>query len=288
MDEDVQGSPSSDAAGDAAEAAAVAAASPGNVEAGPQPGWLDAAEPDNASFARTKGWDDVDAVIRSYQNLESMLGSDRAGRTVVLPAEEDDADAYADLYDRLGRPEGPDGYELIREGVPADDDLLDWFRGVAYQTGLSARQADTLFRSWGEMMASRMEAAARQEEAGRMEADEALRARWGAQFDRKQAAADRAARLLGGDDAAALQAQAGNAPLMELLSRVGESLREDSLLVGEGRTSFGLSPEEARDSYDRRKRDPDFIAALQDAGHPGHAAATAERARYLSAIWPNK
>ena len=287
MDEDVQGSPSSDAAGDAAEAAAVAAVTPGDEEAEPGKGWLDTAAPDNAAFARTKGWDDVDAVIRSYQNLESLLGSDRAGRTVVLPADDDDAEAYADLYDRLGRPEGPDGYELIREGVAADDDLLDWFRGVAYRTGLSGRQADALFRSWGEMMASRMEAVARREEADRMEADEALRARWGAQFDRKQAAADRAARLLGGVDAAALQAQAGNASMMELLSRVGESLREDSLLVGEGRTSFGLSPEEARDSYDRRKRDPDFVAALQDAGHPGHAAATAERARYLSAIWPN-
>ena len=52
----------------------------------PASGWLDAASTESADFIRTKGWGDLDSVVRSYRNLESMLGNDRAGRTVTLPS----------------------------------------------------------------------------------------------------------------------------------------------------------------------------------------------------------
>jgi hypothetical protein len=168
--------------------------------------WLDAIDPESAAFARTKGWEDLDAVIRSYQNLESLLGSDRAGRTIVLPSSEGDT--------------------------------------------------------------------------------EALREKWGRRYESRVASAQRAARRFGGDEAATLEQAIGYGPMTEFLARIGDALGEDALPAGEGRTGFGLSPDEARYSYAQRKRDPEFVAALQDAAHPGHAAATTERARYLAAIWP--
>jgi hypothetical protein len=250
--------------------------------------WLDTIDPETADFARTKGWEDLNAVIRSYQNLESMLGSDRAGRTVVLPGDENDTEALNDIYDRLGRPEVADGYELQREDAPADDRMLGWFRGVAHEAGLSQRQARALFDAWGTMATERIAEARQSAQSAAEHGVEALRAQWGARFDSRMVAAERASRRFGPDGAKALQASLGYAPVMDFLARIGDALGEDTLPVGEGRSGFGLSPEEARSSYDQRKRDPDFIAALQDAGHPGHAAASAERARYLSAIWPNR
>lgn len=248
--------------------------------------WLDAIDPGNAAFARTKGWEDLDAVIRSYQNLESMLGSDRAGRTVVLPNGEDDTDAYSEIYDRLGRPEAPAGYELKRDGAPADETLVDWYRGTAHEAGLTQRQASALFDAWGVMAASRVGDMDRHATSEKREAVEALREKWGPRYDSKMACAHRAARRFGGDHASAIEKAMGYGAVTEFLARVGEALGEDAPPAGEGRSGFGLSPEEARSSYDQRKRDPDFLAALQDAGHPGHAAASAERARYLSVIWP--
>ena len=251
-------------------------------------GWLSQSSGDSADFIRTKGWDNLDAVIRSYQNLESMLGSDRAGRTIVLPRDADDAEAYAEIYDRLGRPERPDGYELDRNGAPVDEEVLDWYRSIAYEAGLSSRQASALLHAWGKMASSRIDALDRQTRMDREGAAEALREKWGSRFDGKMAAAGRAARRFGGEQLPALEQALGHAPVRELLARIGEALGEDALPAGEGRAGFGLSPEEARSSYDQRKRDPAFIAALQDAAHPGHAAASAERARYLSAIWPSR
>jgi hypothetical protein len=248
--------------------------------------WLDAIDPDNSAFARTKGWEDLDAIIRSYQNLESLLGNERAGRTVVLPGGEDDAEALSEIYDRLGRPAAAEGYELERSGAPADEPLLDWYRGIAHDAGLSQRQAAALFDAWGVMAATQAEALNRKAQAERDSTREALREKWGPRYETKLASAQRAVRRFGGDQAAALEQAIGHGAMTEFLARIGEALREDALPAGEGRTGFGLSPEEARNSYNQRKRDPDFVAALQDAAHPGHAAATSERARYLSAIWP--
>lgn len=250
--------------------------------------WLSQTSTDSADFIRTKGWDNLDAVVHSYQNLESILGNERAGRTVVLPRDADDAAAYSEIYDRLGRPERPDGYELDRNGAAADEQMLGWYRQVAHEAGLSSRQASALFDAWGKMASSRIEIMDRQARADRDEAVEALRDKWGMRFDVRMASAERAARRFGGDHLPALEQALGYAPMRELFARVGDALGEDEPPAGDGRSVFGLSPEEARNSYDQRKRDPIFIAALQDAAHPGHAAASAERARYLSAIWPGR
>lgn len=250
--------------------------------------WLSQISPDSADFVRTKGWEDFDAVVRSYQNLESILGNDRAGRTVVLPRDAGDTDAYAEIYDRLGRPERPDDYELDRKDAPADEEMLGWYRTVAHETGLSSRQASALLDAWGKMATSRIDALDRQTRMDHEQATEALREKWGTRFDGKMVSAGRAARRFGGDHIPALERALGFAPMREFLARIGDALGEDAPPAGEGRAGFGLSPEEARSSYDQRKRDPNFVAALQDAGHPGHAAASAERARYLSAIWPGR
>ena len=251
--------------------------------------WLDGSDDNTADFVRTKGWGDLDAVIRSYQNLESMLGNDRAGRTVTLPKDEDDADGYDALYERLGRPASPDGYDFdALPGELVDEGLLGWFREAAHGAGLSARQAVTLFDAWRVMAADRAQAAQHTRQQAQDDAVEALRDKWGDDFDRQMTAARQAAQRFGGEQLDALQHTLGLAPVTEILARVGAAMSEDSLPVGEGRNAFGLSPAEARAGYEQRKADPDFLAALQDAAHPGHAAASAERARYLAAIWPER
>ncbi|MCG8545856.1 MAG: hypothetical protein MJE12_16780, partial [Alphaproteobacteria bacterium] len=228
--------------------------------------WLDAVDDNTTDFIRTKGWGDLDAVIRSYQNLESMLGNDRAGRTVTLPKDEDDAEGYDALYDRLGRPESPDDYAFdVTSSVPVDDELLGWFRDAAHGVGLSARQAATLFDAWRAMAANRAEAAQHTQQQAQDNAVEALRDKWGDGFDGKMTAARQAAQRFGGDQIDALEQALGLAPVTEIMARVGAAMGEDSLPVGEGRNSFGLSPAEARAGYEQRKADPDFVAALQDA-----------------------
>lgn len=249
--------------------------------------WSDGLSEDNMAFAAGKGWDGPDAAVSSYRNLESLLGHNRAGRTVTLPRDDADAAGYDALYDRLGRPGAPEEYELGGEAIhPPDDALVEWFRDTAYDAGLSDRQASALYGAWNDMIAARLGQQGEEAEAARAGANAALRAEWGDAYDANMSVARKAARRFGGADVAALEAALGEASVASFLARVGAAMGEDALPAGEGARSFGLSAGEARAAYDSRKQDSDFLAALQDARHPGHAAATAERARYLGAIWP--
>jgi hypothetical protein len=151
---------------------------------------------------------DLDAVVRSYQNLESMLGSDRAGRTLTLPKDEDDAEAYAyaEIYDRLGRPEVAAGYALeVPDGMAIDEPMMDWYREAAHAAGLSARQAAALFDAWNGMAVQRVAAMSQDKQAAQDQGIEALREKWGGAFDRKVAAARQAARRFGGEQSAVLE-----------------------------------------------------------------------------------
>ena len=174
--------------------------------------WLSGLDDDSAEFVRTKGWEDLDAVVRSYQNLESMLGSDRAGRTLTLPKDEDDAEAYAEIYDRLGRPEAASGYALeVPDGMAIDEPMMDWYREAAHAAGLSARQASALFDAWNGMAVQRVAAMNQDKQAAQDQGIEALREKWGGAFDRKVAAARQAARRFGGGQSAALEEALGRA-----------------------------------------------------------------------------
>ncbi len=250
-------------------------------------GWVDGLSDDNAAFATGKGWDGPDAVIDSYRNLESLFGHDRAGRTLLLPDGEEDAAAYNALYDRLGRPDAPDEYSF--EGPPdspVDGALTEWFRETAYDAGLTDRQGSALFDAWNRMASSRIDAAQQAHHAEQEASERMLREEWGGAYDRKIGYARRAARAFGAEHLDALEGALGLAPVSAFLARIGEAISEDALPVRRGGEKFGISPEDARANYEQRKGDAEFVAALQDTGHPGHAAAKAERARYIDAIWP--
>ncbi len=251
--------------------------------------WVEGLNGDNAAFAAGKGWDSPNAVIDSYRNLESLFGHDRAGRTLVLPQEEEDAAAYDAFYDRLGRPDAPDDYSFEEAPDAAvDGALTEWFRDTAYDAGLTECQASSLFDAWNRMASARIDAAQQAHRTEQEESEQTLREKWGGAYDRKIGHARRAARAFGGEHLDALESAMGLASVSEFLARIGEAIGEDALPVGRGGEKFGLSPEDARANYEQRKGDAEFVAALQDTGHPGHAAARAERARYIDAIWPQR
>ena len=44
------------------------------------------------TFVESKGFKDPESLVTSYANMEKLLGADRAGRTVVLPKDANDAE----------------------------------------------------------------------------------------------------------------------------------------------------------------------------------------------------
>jgi hypothetical protein len=229
--------------------AAAPAATPA-AEPAPQPAvaWLPKADADTSGYIQTKGWAGPEDVLTSYRNLEKMVGADRAGRTVVLPAGED-ANEWGQVFDKLGRPSNADGYKLpVPEG--ADPGFAKLASSKFHELGITAKQGAALAAWWNEQAGTQTSAMAAAEEAALAAEHAALAKDWGtgpdAQFRRELAR--RAAVHLGLDEAsiAAMEKVAGYSKTMKALAKMGDLLKEHGAEGLGEMGSFGMTPEGAR------------------------------------------
>ncbi len=247
-------------------------------------------------LVKTKGWKHPAEALLSYQNLESVFGADKAGRTILAPKGDDDAEGWNAVYQRLGRPDTPDAYELP---VPEGDDgsFLKVAAPWLHEIGLSKRQAQALASKWNAYAGD----VAKQQEtatAAKFDADLAgLKTEWGAAHDQRMELARRAFAQFGkeaGLDEGAwdqIAGAVGAAPLLKLWSAVGSKFAEGSFVSGDGGGSgFKRTPAEAQSEITKKFSDTEFMArytnsdakirqaaidemmALQRAAHPELAA----------------
>lgn len=250
-------------ASEGAAGAGAAAASP----------WYGANAPDEIKgFVQTKGWDTPDKAIKSYQNLETLLGQDKAGKALYLPKDDADAEGWAKVFDRLGRPSDPKGYELPK---PDGDDgkFAEEMAPVLHELGLTKRQAQALAQKWNERSA-RLNAELDAKAKADAEAQEAeLRREWGSRFDAELARGKQAATAFGidADMLNAIEAAAGYGKTMKLFAAIGAKIGEDSFTAGNG-ASGGMSSAAGKVRMEQLSKDSDFAQRLIN----GDAAAVKE------------
>jgi hypothetical protein len=206
--------------------------------------------PDAArGFVQTKGWKSPADLLGSYQNLEKLMGADKAGRGVVLPKEDAAPEDWAAFYNRLGRPESPDGYKLP---VPEGDagtfvkDAAQWF----HEAGLTPKQAETLaakYAEWTGNVTGNTDAAYEQQSA--LDVVD-LKKAWGKEYDAQTELARRAIREAGltQEEAQMIERTLGLGKAVRVFASLGKQFAESPMRGGEGagRGSFGQTPEAAR------------------------------------------
>ncbi len=70
-----------------------------------------------------KGWRSAKDVLTSYQNLERLVGADK----LALPARDAGPEAWAPVWEKLGRPTDATGYSFAAPHEGAyDQDAADW------------------------------------------------------------------------------------------------------------------------------------------------------------------
>ncbi len=256
----------------------------GDAGAGPAV-WTDGLSADQAALVETKGWRGPADVLVSYQHAERHIGRDPAS-LVAVPGPAASAKEWGAFYDRLGRPEGPEGYgfEAIAGVETADDPAL---AALAHELGLNPEQA-------GQLRERHYEAAARgmQDWAIGLRSDirdvgQTLRAEWGTAYGERDRLAAGGADFVGLDAAAlgrsGLMAGEAGVRLMRGLASLGEMLAEDKV-AGSG--GFGSSAAEARGEMEQLKLDRGFLDAYLNREHVGHRAAVERMRRLSEAAWP--
>ena len=228
------------------EAPAPAPAAP--APAAPAIAWMPDADADTSGYIQTKGWQGPADAVTSYRNIEKMLGADRAGRTVVLPASED-ANEWGQVFDKLGRPANADGYKLpVPEG--ADPGFAKIASAKMHELGLTAKQGAALAAWWNEQAGTQGSVLAAAEEAALAAEHAALAKDWGTGPDAqmRRELARRAAVHLGLDEGsiAAMEKVAGYSKTMKALAKMGDLLKEHGAEGLGEMGSFGMTPEGAK------------------------------------------
>lgn len=228
--------------------------------------WFGAeAAPEIKGYVENKGWDSPVKAIEGYRHLEQLLGADKAGRGVVWPKDEADADGWNSIYSKLGRPEKPDGYKLpVPEGQ--GDAFAKQLLPVFHELGFSQKQAEGLAKFWNDHNAAEQKKYEEGIAAALHQDKEALKTEWGAAHDQNMELATRTAKALGfsQDDLADMMAAVGFAKVHKMMVSIGERTGEDKLLTGGVPANRKMSPEAAQQRLAELQNDQAFVKKLME------------------------
>ncbi|MBX9697868.1 MAG: hypothetical protein K2X74_00470 [Acetobacteraceae bacterium] len=200
------------------------------TSAPPAADWSASLPEDLRPIVTAKGWKDPADALRSYGELETLIG-----RKGLIPPKEGDPDTVTAAWRAgLGVPEKPEGYEFKQpDGLPAEawqESGLTAFRGWAHELGLTPAQAQGVAERFAKQQAEAMQRAALGIGPDGKPMEETLRAEWGVQYDAKVEQAKRAAKQFGAEAGVldALEAKVGGAAMMQFFARIGEAIGEDN------------------------------------------------------------
>lgn len=236
-------------------AGAASTATPG----APAP-WTEGLDPDTNAYVSNKGWQSPTDILNSYRNLEKFAGGSK--NLLELPGVDADQEAYDAFYNKLGRPESPDKYglKMPENGDPA---LADWFKQTAHKTGLTEKQAASLFDAWNEMAGSRSQSLQQDSIEQSEKALAELKREWGQAYESQIDAGKRAVAALGYDIESldSIEGKLGTAEMLKLFAKIGSKMGEPGFEGGERTgTSFGLTPASAKQQIADLKMDKNFMS----------------------------
>lgn len=204
---------------------------------------------------------DVGGLAKSYVEAVKKIG---VPPEEIIRAPKKDED-WAGVYNKLGRPESPDGYGEY-EGIE-NDEAFAAYKQQMHELGLTKKQFDSLMRynmRLAEDAQRGTEEAARQAAIERNEnikkVDSTLKKEWGEDYQRNTDSA-KLALSVGGQQFLDLLKETGalhNAATWEALAKLGSKFREDTLINGEMFPEGVRSSKEAKAELERLRTDVDF------------------------------
>lgn len=220
--------------------------------------WYDGVDDMHKGFFENKSFDGLDAFAKSYKRLEGMRNIPENELLHIPKAE--DADGMSEMYNRMGRPENPEGYKF--EGVEG----ADWFRNVAHETGLNEVQAMKVIAGYNAQVQAILETS---DSEYQVQADiqmAELKSEWGAEFAANNEFAKNAVRKfeVTDDELAGMEKSMGTKALMNMMARIGRGTSEGSMASG-GDTNpsandLGNTPEVAQEKLEALLADPAWKA----------------------------
>jgi hypothetical protein len=242
--------------------------------------WYDGkATPEQIGLWQNKQWSHTDPmqlalqVTQAYEQAEKFIGvpHDELVRLPKNPV----APEWQGVWDRLGVPKEPAGYDLsgvkFKDGRGLDPAAELALRNAAHKAHVPASAMPDFTGEFVNYLESQ-EASEAAETTAKLQVERtALAQNWGSNMEVNKFIAAQGAKALGLDESVmkALESTAGYAKTMEALLRVGQLNKEDRYVTPGGQTGI-MSKEQATQRLSELKRDPvwssKLLAGDQNAG----------------------
>ena len=124
---------------------------------------------------------ELESLAKSYVNATRMIGQDK----VAVPNNNSTEDQWNEVYDKLGRPESADKYQLDvkSDAVPLDESAIKSFAENAHQLGLNNKQAQGILEFYKNSMEGTAQQSKIDTETAQANAEQQLRQEWGKTFE---------------------------------------------------------------------------------------------------------
>jgi hypothetical protein len=182
------------------------------------------------SFAKYKTQDDF---FKGFQNLQKLVGQKQIVEGLKLPEENASEQELNDFYNKLGRPESADKYELpsdlqVPEGYNLDE-VSQNFKSIAHKNGIPQKQAAALFKDFIEVEKQNF---IKSQEQVKLSFDKAVIEAFGNEYKNDLGSAKKAAKALGIADKLDSEGLSANPTVLKVLAKLGEHYGEDSFEDG--------------------------------------------------------
>jgi hypothetical protein len=254
----------------------------------------------DAYFADIK---DVPTLAQRAFEQAKLLAAPR-DQLLQLPLPTDQPEAWEPVYNRIGRPEKPDGYQLtdpkeLPQGFTIDPAQKAEFASWAHQQGMTQKQADAAYQRMTGRLVDGFTAAQQSIADGIAARDQALKTKWGAAHDAKTGdlnlLVEHLAKQfnLGDRLKTAIDQTPGDigVAVKEAFAEAGALMREHKLIGGGSSAPSGgtaLAPAEAQQQINRMYADPATAKALRDQHAPGHAEAVQKLTQLHAFAYPDE
>jgi hypothetical protein len=143
--------------------------------------WKEAIPEDLRNDPNISKFTELEALAKSYVNATRMIGQDK----VAVPNNNSTDDQWNEVYDKLGRPESPDKYQLDikSEAVPLDEGAIKSFAENAHQLGLNNKQAQGILEFYKNSMEGSLQQNQIDMETAQANAEQELRKEWGGNYE---------------------------------------------------------------------------------------------------------
>lgn len=235
---------------------------------------------------------DIGGLTKGYINAQSMVGKDK----LIMPGEKATPEEWGAFYQRLGRPEKPEGYEFKDDTIPEQiygrQEILQEMRTAMHAAGIPKKAAEAIFGKYGEVMNKHFKALTDKVLETRNASIAQLQKEWGADYEKNMAVSKAAVKKFDttGEFAKYLdETKLGDDPRMiKYLNEVAKNFGPDKIIGGGDGGTGGDAQQEAMAKLEAQKKDPEFVKSLMEKNHPKHKENSAERSRLFAIAYPGQ